>query len=103
MSNLNKYSLVYTITALPNVLFANITSAAEPLSFNPSKFTIPEEIKDIPIELRICLFNPQGTLVEMTSNILPHSSNIICQTAELSGLRLVSKLIDNLKINQAIQ
>lgn len=99
MNNLNKYSLVYTITALPNVLFANITSASEPLSFNPTKFSIPEEIRDIPIELRICLFNPSGNLVEMTSNILPHSSNIICQTAELSGLRLVSKLIDNLKPN----
>jgi hypothetical protein len=103
MSNINKYTLVYTITALPNILFANITTASEPLSFNSSKFTIPEEVRDIPIELRICLFNPSGNLVEMTSNILPHSSNIICQTAELSGLRLASKLIDNLKSNQVNQ
>lgn len=96
MINLDKYTLVYNITALPNILFANITSAAQPLSFNSELFTLPSEIKDIPIELRICLFNEEGNLVEMSSNVLPHSTKIICQTAELSGLKIVKKLIDKL-------
>lgn len=96
MNKIEKYTLVYNITALPNVLFANITKASEPLSFNSELFILPSEIKDIPIELRICLFNEEGNLVEMSSSVLPHSSKIICQTAELSGLRIVKKLLDKL-------
>jgi hypothetical protein len=87
------YTLVYSITALPNILFASTTKALEPLSFDKDKFFIPNEIKDLPIELRVYLFNEAGNLVEMTSNILPASSSIICQTAELTGLKLVKKLL----------
>jgi len=96
MNKLEKYILVYNITALPNILFANITKGSEPLSFNSELFILPSEIKDIPIELRICLFNEEGNIEEMSSSILPHSAKIICQTAELSGLRIVKKLIDKL-------
>jgi hypothetical protein len=96
MDTLDQYNLVYSITALPNILFGNCTQASNPLSFNSEKFSIPDEIKDIPIELRIYLFNPEGNLVEMTSNILPSSPSIICKTAELTGLKLVKKLMDNL-------
>lgn len=100
MNKLSQYQLVYTITAVPHVLFANITKASEPLSFNAGKFTLPTEIKGIPLESRICLFDPNGNLIEMTSDILPHSANIICQTAELSGLKLVKKLMDKLNFSQ---
>lgn len=93
---IDNYTLVYSITALPNILFANMTKASEPLTFNRDKFIIPAEIKDIPIELRIYLFNQKGILIEMSSNILPPSAGIICQTAELTGLKLVEKLLDNL-------
>jgi hypothetical protein len=91
---LDNYTLVYSITALPNVLFANVTKASQPLSFDRTKFIIPTEIKDIPIELRIYLFNEEGNLMEMSSNILPPSASIICQTAELTGLKLVNKLLN---------
>lgn len=90
---LKDYTLVYSITALPNILFAATTKALEPLTFDKSKFILPTEIKDIPIELRIYLFNENGNLVEMTSNILPTSASIICQTAELTGLKIVKKLL----------
>jgi hypothetical protein len=90
---IENYTLVYSITALPNILFANTTRASEPLTFDKTKFIVPNEIKDIPIELRVYLFNEKGNLVEMTSNILPPSASIICQTAELTGLKLVNKLL----------
>jgi hypothetical protein len=89
----SNYTLVYSITALPNILFAATTKILEPLTFDKTKFIIPPEIKDIPIELRIYLFNDEGNLIEMTSNILPPSSSIICQTAELTGLKIVKKLL----------
>jgi hypothetical protein len=91
---LDDYTLVYSITALPNVLFANVTKASQPLSFDRTKFIVPNEVKDIPIELRIYLFNKEGNLMEMASNILPPSASIICQTAELTGLKLVHKLLN---------
>jgi hypothetical protein len=99
MSKLEKYTLVYSITAVPHILFANSTSAAEPLSFNHEKFYIPPEVKNassMPVEVRIYLFKPEGNLYEMTSNMLPASESIICQTAELSGLKLVKKVMDEL-------
>ena len=99
MNKLEDYTIVYSITAIPNILFANVTSAAEPLSFNHEKFTIPNEIKgsaSTPIEVRIYLFGPEGNLIEMTSNSLPASAHIICQTAELSGLKMTKKVLDKL-------
>lgn len=103
MSNkIEDYTLVYSITAVPHILFANTTSASEPLSFNHEKFYIPPEIKSgssIPVEVRIYLFKPDGALYEMTSNMLPASESIICQTAELSGLKLVKKIMDVLSNN----
>lgn len=95
MKDINKYKLVYSITALPNILFGGITTGDRPLSFDSEKFLIPPQVKEIPIELRIYLFDPNDSLVEMTSNILPPSSNIVCRTAELTGLKLVKKLLDN--------
>lgn len=99
MNKLENYTLVYSITAIPNILFANVTNAAEPLSFNHEKFTIPGEIKasaSTPVEVRIYLFNPEGNLIEMTSNNLPASAKVICQTAELSGLKMSKKVLDSL-------
>ncbi len=93
---IDDYKLVYSITALPNILFANMTSASQPLTFDSAKFTIPQEIKGVSIELRIYLFNPNGILIEMSSIMLPASAPIICQTAEFTGLKLVDQLIKNL-------
>ena len=103
MSNkIENYTLVYSITAVPHILFANTTSADQPLSFNHEKFFIPAEVKNassMPVEVRIYLFKPNGNLWEMTSNMLPASESIICQTAELSGLKLVKKVMDELANN----
>ena len=98
MSKLEDYTLVYSITAMPNILFANVTNASEPLSFNHEKFYIPPELKAAsnPIEVRIYLFAPSGSLIEMASNTLPASASIVCQTAELSGLKMSKKILDQL-------
>lgn len=99
MNKLEKFTLIYSITAIPHILFANNTPATEPLSFNHEKFYIPPEVKSsgsMPVEVRIYIFKPDGSLYEMTSNMLPASESIICQTAELSGLKLVKKVMDEL-------
>lgn len=101
MTNLKDYKLVYSITAIPNILFAGITTAAEPLSFDFEKFHIPVELTtgSTPIEVRIYLFGPDNNVIEMSSNILPASPSIICKTAELSGLKISKKILDKLNKN----
>lgn len=93
---LDDYLLVYSITALPTVLYSSYTTAKEPLSFDPEKLYIPNEIKALPVELRVSIFNPDGGLREMTSAILPSAPATIAVSANLTGLKLVKKLIDEL-------
>ena len=90
---LDSYTLVYNITAIPNILFANITKGSEPLSFDSNKLTIPGDLKGQPLELRIMMFKPDGNLFEMSSVMLPSSAAIIAQTAELTGLKMVKKIM----------
>jgi len=96
MNNISKYMLVYNITALPAILYASMTPADEPLTFDSDKLEIPPDLNGIPIELRISIYNPEGKLIELASNMLPANSVVIAQTAQLTGLKLVKKLIDNL-------
>lgn len=97
MKNISNYQLVYNITSLPTILFATLTKAQEPLSFDSKLFTIPEELKGLPIEIRISLYDKEGELVDMISKISPASPSIICQSAELIGLKLVKKLLEDIK------
>ena len=99
MNNLSKYILVYNITALPTILYASLTPADEPLTFDASKFVIPPELVGTPIELRVSMYNPEGTLIELASNMLPANAVMIANSAQLTGLKLVKKLIDNLKLD----
>ena len=99
MTKLKDYTLVYSITSIPHILFSNMTPADVPLSFDPEKFYIPQELKSTAsslIEVRVYLFKPDGILQEMTSNMLPSNEGIICQTAALSGLKLAKKILDQL-------
>ena len=93
---LEQYILVYSITALPTVIYSSYTTAKEPLTFDAQKLYIPSEIKALPLELRISLFNPDGSLREMTSTILPSAPATIAVSANLTGLKLVKNLIDEL-------
>jgi len=99
MTDISKYILVYNITALPTILYASMTPADQPLTFDASKLHVPNELSGTPIELRISMYNPNGVLIELASNMLPANSLIIANTAQLTGLKLVKKLIDNLNLN----
>ena len=93
---IDQYQLVYNITALPHVLYASSTSAKEPLTFDSDKLFIPGELKGLPIELRVSLYNPDGGLVELSSVMLPASAPTIATCANLTGLKLVNKLIQTM-------
>ncbi len=96
---LEDYILVYELTALPIVLFSQYTKANEVLTFDSSKLYIPNDLKGLGIELRISLFDEKGMLIELTSDMLPASNNIIAAVANLTGLKLVKKLIEKLANN----
>lgn len=99
MNNISKYMLVYNITALPTILYASMTPADEPLTFDATKLTVPPDLVGTPIELRVAMYNPQGVLIELASNMLPANPLMIANSAQLTGLKLVKKLIDNLKLD----
>ena len=94
MINIKEYIIVYNITVLPTILFAQLTQANEPLEFDKDKFNIPDVLKGQPVELRVSLYKSSGEIEEMISDILPSSSAIICNMANLYGLKLVKKLLD---------
>lgn len=90
------YILVYNITSLPSVIYASVTPATQPLTFDSDKLFIPQELKGLPIELRISMFDGEGNLVEMSSVMLPSSAATIATCANLTGLKLVKKVLDKL-------
>ena len=94
---LEEYTLIYDITCLPTVIYSSLTSANQPLTFDSQKLYVPEEIKGLPVELRISLYNSKGSLVEMSSTLLPSASATIAASANLTGLKLVKNLIEKLK------
>lgn len=89
--------MMYMITSLPTVLYSSYTTAKEPLTFDPDKLIIPNELKGLPVELRICLFNPNGDIKEFSSDMLPSAPATICASANLIGLKMVKALIEELK------
>jgi len=99
MTDISKYTLVYNITALPTILFASMTPADEPLTFDSSKLHVPNDLVGTPIELRVSMYTPDGVLIELASNMLPANPLMIANSAQLTGLKLVKKLIDNLKLD----
>lgn len=90
---IDKYILVYSITALPTVIYSSWTFANQPLTFDSDKLFIPADLKGMPIELRISLYDDEGSLIEMTSTMLPSSAATIATSANLTGLKLVKKLL----------
>ena len=93
---IDNYSLVYNITALPHILYASQTPANQPLTFDADKLYVPGELKGLPVELRISLYDPEGNLVELSSVMLPASPPTISTCANLTGLKLVNKLVKKL-------
>lgn len=93
---IEKYLLVYNITSLPHVLYASVTPANEPLTFDSEKLFIPAELKGMPIELRVSLYTPDGDIEELSSVMLPAAAPTIATSANLTGLKLVNKLINKL-------
>ena len=94
---LKDYLLVYSITALPTVLYSSYTTAAEPLTFDADKLHIPKDLNGMPVELRVSLYGPDGGVKEMTSTMLPSAAATIAVSANLTGLKLVAKAVDEIK------
>ena len=93
MIKLEDYSLVYTITALPSILFAQMTSADQPLTFDYEKFYVPPQLTGQQVEIRIVLFNKEGTCIQMSSDMVLANSKYICQIIEVTGLKMVETLL----------
>lgn len=94
---IKQYKLVYNITAIPTVYYGFCTSAEEPLEFDPDKLLIPDELKGIPVELRVSLYNPEGHLIELSSSMLPAAPATICNVANKTGLSLSLKAVSDYK------
>ena len=92
---LSTYRLVYEITALPTILFAQSTTAEEPLEFR--SFEIPEPLQGTPVECRFLLFNQEGNLIELSSNIYPGYPSTLAAACSLIPLKMINKLLDNLQ------
>ncbi|MBD2201566.1 hypothetical protein H6G33_09425 [Calothrix sp. FACHB-1219] len=86
--NLSEYKLVYEITILPHILFAQLTNADEPLYFS-KPLEVPTELQHFSIDLRVGLYSPEGRLIEL-ANKLVHYKTV---TSELNILPL--KIIHN--------
>lgn len=100
---INQYKIVYNITAIPTVYYGYCTSAVEPLEFDPDKLMIPEELKGIPVELRISLYDPEGQLIELSSTMLPAAPATICNVANKTGLALSLKAVQKYKASKKSQ
>lgn len=94
---MDNYKIVYNITTIPTVFYGFCTSAKEPLEFDPDKLTIPEELKGMPVELRVSLYNPEGHLIELSSNMLPAAPATICNLANKIGLSFSLKALQEYK------
>ena len=94
---IKNYRLVYNITAIPTVYYGYCTPANEPLEFDPDKLVIPDDLKGIPVELRISLYDPEGQLIELSSNMLPAAPATICNLANKTGLSLSLKAVQHYK------
>lgn len=81
---------------MPTVLYSSYTTAKEPLTFDAEKLYIPPEVNGLPVELRVSIFNPNGMAKEVTSTMLPAAPATIAASANLTGLKLVKKLIDEI-------
>ena len=95
------YKIVYNITAIPTVYYGFCTNALEPLEFDPDKLNIPNELKGVPVELRVSLYNPEGYLIELSSNMVPSAPTTICKLADKIGLHLSLKAVKDFKSNQS--
>lgn len=100
---IDQYRIVYNITAIPTVYYGSCAPANEPLEFDPDKLVIPDELKGIPIELRISLYCPEGSLIELSSNMLPAAAATICNVANKTALSLSLKAVQHYKTSKKSQ
>lgn len=96
MSNpLENYIIIYEVTCLPTVLFADKVIATEPLEFND--FHIPAGLSGQPIEVRISIYdNITGDIVELNSDMVPASPGVVRHALNLSPLLMIQNLMQKL-------
>lgn len=95
MSILDEYTIDYHITCLPSVLYAGLHKASDIPEF--SGFTIPEDLRQQPIECRFALYNKSGELIELASQMAPGMPLAISKVINMIPLRMVDKLVQGLK------
>lgn len=88
---LSNYYVVYEITALPDILFAELVEASEILDFKG--FEIPPYLLGGLIEARISLYSKEGTLIEMSSKPLPAYPATIAAHCNVTPLRLINNML----------
>lgn len=88
---LSNYYIIYEITALPDILFAELVEATEILEFKG--FEIPNHLISSLIEARISLYSKKGHLIEMSSKFLPGYPSTITAYCNITPLRLISNML----------
>lgn len=96
---LDGYTIVYEITALPYIIYAEIAEAKSPLEFKGNVY-VPEEIKTIPVECRFSLYKPDGSLEELSSNMVPASGMTIKAAVNITPLKMIDKLLNKLLLTE---
>ncbi len=92
---LEKYIIVYEVTCLPHILYAQTTKASEPIFFKDN-FDIPNELSNLPIECRYSIYNNDGTFIEISSEIMPASGFAIKNSINLTPRKMINKLMESI-------
>ncbi len=88
---LSNYYIVYEVTALPDILFAELVEASEVLEFKG--FELPSYLVGGLIEVRIAIYSKKGSLVEMSSKLLPAYPSTIAAYCNVTPLRLINNML----------
>lgn len=93
---LDDYDLIYEITCLPNIIYAEKTKASQPICFSHDLY-IPKELAAAIVECRFSLYhNKSGRLIELSSNMLPASKAILNEHLNRIPLEMIKRLGDTI-------
>lgn len=95
---LDDYTLIYEITCLPTIIYAQSTKASEPFEFKDN-IDIPSYLSTSSIECRFSIYHRNGDLIELSSEMLPSSGFTIKNTMNITPLKMINKLVEQLLRN----
>jgi hypothetical protein len=93
---LEDYILIYEVTILPTILFAQLVKANEPLEFKD--FELPQETIGSTVECRFSLYDKEGKLLELSSNTVPGYPSTIVASLNIVPLKMIKTLLTKLKL-----